>query len=113
MDFSKEKLTFDEIVTIYTYIERTDNHGFDGRFQTLKVYWDDRMTKELAKKKDDGTYATLGMMYLCASYFDIDINSECVLYIVDTYLQNINYCTFREWIRSKEANSLIKECKSD
>ena len=84
-----------------------------GRFQTLKVYWDDRMTKELAKKKDDGTYATLGMMYLCASYFDIDINSECVLYIVDTYLQNINYCTFMEWIRSKEANSLIKECKSD
>ena len=29
-DLSKEKLTFDEIVTIYTYIERADHHGGDG-----------------------------------------------------------------------------------
>ena len=28
-DLSKEKLTFDEIVTIYTYIERADHHGGD------------------------------------------------------------------------------------
>ena len=30
LDLSKEKLTFDEIITIYTYIERADNHGGDG-----------------------------------------------------------------------------------
>ena len=30
LDLSKEKLTFDEIVTIYTYIERADHHGGDG-----------------------------------------------------------------------------------
>lgn len=29
-DLSKEKLTFDEIVTILTYIERADHHGGDG-----------------------------------------------------------------------------------
>lgn len=29
-DLSKEKLTFDEIATIYTYIERADHHGSDG-----------------------------------------------------------------------------------
>lgn len=36
LDFSKEKLTFDEIVTIYTYIERTDNHGCDGEVSDIK-----------------------------------------------------------------------------
>ena len=30
LDLSKEKLTFEEIVTIYTYIERADHHGGDG-----------------------------------------------------------------------------------
>ena len=30
LDLSREKLTFDEIVTIYTYIERSDHHGGDG-----------------------------------------------------------------------------------
>ena len=29
-ELSSEKLTFDEIVTIYTYIERADHHGGDG-----------------------------------------------------------------------------------
>ena len=29
-DLSREKLTFDEIVTVYTYIERADHHGGDG-----------------------------------------------------------------------------------
>lgn len=29
-ELSEEKLTFDEIVTIYTYIERADHHGGDG-----------------------------------------------------------------------------------
>ena len=29
-DLSKEKLTFEEIITIYTYIERADHFGGDG-----------------------------------------------------------------------------------
>ena len=29
-DLSKEKLTFDELVTVFTYIERADHHGGDG-----------------------------------------------------------------------------------
>ena len=29
-DLSREKLTFEEIITIYTYIERADHHGGDG-----------------------------------------------------------------------------------
>ena len=30
LDLSREKLTFEEIITIYTYIERADHHGGDG-----------------------------------------------------------------------------------
>ena len=30
LDLSREKLTFDEIITIYTYIERADHFGGDG-----------------------------------------------------------------------------------
>ena len=30
LDLSKEKLTFEEIITIYTYIERADHFGGDG-----------------------------------------------------------------------------------
>lgn len=70
--------------------------------------------KKLAKRKDDGTYALLGMMYQCASYFGMDITSECVSHIVDTYLQSINYCTFFEWIRSKEVHVYVTEqCESN
>lgn len=29
-DLSKENLTFDEIVTVLTYIQRADHHGGDG-----------------------------------------------------------------------------------
>lgn len=29
-DLSREKLTFEEIITIYTFIERADHHGGDG-----------------------------------------------------------------------------------
>ena len=65
--------------------------------------------KKLAKRKDDGTYALLGMMHQCASYFDMDITSECVSHIVHTYLQSINYCTFFEWIRSKEVHLYVTE----
>lgn len=65
--------------------------------------------KKLAKRKDDGTYALLGMMHQCASYFDMNITSECVSHIVHTYLQSINYCTFFEWIRSKEVHLYVTE----
>ena len=30
LDLSHEKLTFEEIIAIYTYIERADHHGGDG-----------------------------------------------------------------------------------
>lgn len=30
LDLSKEKLTFEEIITMYTFIERVDHHGGDG-----------------------------------------------------------------------------------
>lgn len=36
LDLSKENLTFDEIVTIYTYIERADNHGYGGEVSDIK-----------------------------------------------------------------------------
>ena len=44
-ELSSEKLTFDEIVTIYTYIERADHHGGDGE-----------VSDECRK---DGTYSNL------------------------------------------------------
>lgn len=55
--------------------------------------------KKIAKRKDDGTYSFIGMMYNCASYFNINIHSECVQYIVNTFLENNYPCTFEEWIR--------------
>ena len=30
LKLSREELTFEEIITIYTYIERADHHGGDG-----------------------------------------------------------------------------------
>lgn len=39
---------------------------------------------------------------------------RCVSHIVDTYLQSINYCTFFEWIRSKEVHVYVTEqCESN
>ena len=59
------------------------------------MVWQNKMAKE----KDNGKYAVLGMMYQCASYFNVSIHSECVKYIVETYLECINNCSFFEWIR--------------
>ena len=64
--------------------------------------------RELAKKKDDGGYAYLGMLCQCASYFEVAVESECVRYIVDTYLECINYCPFFEWIRSQNVTIMNK-----
>lgn len=54
---------------------------------------------KMAKEKDNGKYAVLGMMSQCASYFNVDIHSECVKYIVETYLECIDTFDFFEWIR--------------
>lgn len=58
------------------------------------------MTKmfEIAKAKDDGKFAKLGMKEYCATLFDVDSNSEAVLYIVDTYLECIDSIDFNEWL---------------
>lgn len=45
LDLSKEKLTFEEIVTIYTYIERADHH-----------YGDDGFSNQC---RQDGTFSNL------------------------------------------------------
>ena len=45
LDLSKEKLTFEEIVTIYTYIERADHH-----------YGDDEFSNQC---RQDGTFSNL------------------------------------------------------
>ena len=45
LELSKEKLTFEEIVTIYTYIERADHH-----------FGDDELSKGCS---DDGTFSNL------------------------------------------------------
>ena len=44
-DLFKEKLTFEEIITIYTYIERSDHHGGDGEVSDGCI--------------DDGTFSNL------------------------------------------------------
>jgi hypothetical protein len=64
---------------------------------------------KIAKQKDTGECAYLGMLCQCASYFDIDIHSECAKYIVDTYLECINHCTFFEWIRSQNVTVMNEE----
>ena len=45
LDLSREKLTFEEIVTIYTYIEMADHHGGDGEVSDGCI--------------DDGTFSNL------------------------------------------------------
>ena len=49
LELSKEKLTFDEIVTIFTYIERADHHGGDGEVSD--------------KCRRDGTFANLSKRF--------------------------------------------------
>ena len=63
--------------------------------------------KKEAKKRDDGKYAMLGMMHQCASYFNVDINSQCVKEIVETYLECINTFSFEEWIRGANPDEQV------
>ena len=62
---------------------------------------------KIAKQKDNGNYAYLGMLYQCATYFNIDIHSECTKYIVDTYLECINTFDFFEWIRGANPSEKV------
>ena len=54
---------------------------------------------DIAKKKDDGRFAKLGMREYCSSYFGVkNPNAECVNYIVDTYLECIDNIEFDTWL---------------
>ena len=63
--------------------------------------------QEIAHERDNGRYAKLGMMHECASYFNVDFNAECVLYIVDTYLECIKGYTFFDWIRGGSPSAKV------
>lgn len=60
----------------------------------------------IAKEKDDGKFAKLGMKEYVATWFDIDINAPAVLQIVDTYLEYVDTISFDTWI-----NGLCYETK--
>ena len=62
-----------------------------------------------AHKRDNGHYATMGMMYQCSHYLDIDFYSDQVLEIVEKYLYSIDYCTFFDYLRSKEVNEYLEK----
>lgn len=62
-----------------------------------------------AHERDNGKYATMGMMYQCSSYLDIDIHSDQVSEIVERYLDSITYCTFFEYLRSKEVYKYLEK----
>lgn len=53
---------------------------------------------DIAKKKDDGRFAKLGMREYVATWFNIDINAPAVLEIVDTYLECIDTVELDTWI---------------
>lgn len=50
------------------------------------------MTKmfEIAKEKDNGFFAKIGMQKTLADIWRVDINSECVEYTVDTFLECVD-----------------------
>ena len=43
---------------------------------------------EIAKQKDDGSFAKMGMIKYCADWFNVPYMSKCTEYIVDTYFPN-------------------------
>ena len=58
--------------------------------------------KKIASKKDDGTFAIYGMKnYLsqCASIYPYT-NSECINYIVETFLECIDSVDFHTWLKN-------------
>ena len=65
-----------------------------------------------AKKIDDGKYALLGMRHQCASYFDIDIDSEQVQEILEKFFEyGKQYFDFFNWLRSPRVHSYIENNK--
>ena len=53
---------------------------------------------EVAKAKDNGVFAKLGMRTYIAQYFNVPITAPCVLEIVDTYLECIDNIGFDRYI---------------
>lgn len=55
---------------------------------------------KIAKQKDDGSFAKMGMMQYCADWFNVPCMSKCTEYIVDTYLECIDEDSFDTWLMS-------------
>lgn len=53
---------------------------------------------EIAKEKDNGVFAKLGMRTYVAQYFNVPITAPCVLEIVDTYLECIDNIDFDKYV---------------
>lgn len=58
---------------------------------------------EIAKQKDDGSFAKMGMRQYCADWFNVPYMSKCTEYIVDTYLECIDEDDFDTWIKGLSA----------
>lgn len=57
---------------------------------------------EKAKEKDNGFFAKIGMQKTLADIWGVNINSECVEYTVDTFLECVDTMTFEEYIETVE-----------
>ena len=53
---------------------------------------------EVAKKKDNGTFAKMGMRDFLGNWFDLDYNSPCLIEIIDTYLECIDDISFEDYV---------------
>mgnify|MGYP003539406979 FL=1 len=60
------------------------------------------MTKmfEIAKEKDNGFFAKIGMQKTLADIWGVDTNSECVEYTVDTFLECVDSMDFMSYIKT-------------
>lgn len=67
---------------------------------------------EKAKKKDDGRYAYIGMLHICASYFNIDKCSPLTSYIVNEFLKSKCH-SFFHWIRLKKVHEIVDNWSDD
>ena len=64
------------------------------------------MTKmfEIAKEKDNGEFAKIGMKQYIAKQFDVDIDLPCVEEIVDTYLEFVGNISFDKYVNGLYQN---------
>ena len=60
------------------------------------------MTKmfEIAKEKDNGFFAKIGMQKTLADIWGVDTNSDCVEYTVDTFLECVDSMDFMSYIKT-------------